>query len=93
MKLIWYFDFISPFAYMQHCQFDKLPDSIDIEYRPILFAGLLKHWENVGPAEIAPKRIFTYKHCYWQAKRRNIPFKMPPGPMRIDSGSRRAKTS
>lgn len=78
MKLIWYFDFISPFAYMQHCQFDKLPDNIDVEYRPILFAGLLKHWDNVGPAEIAPKRIFTYKHSYWQAKRRNIPFKMPP---------------
>jgi 2-hydroxychromene-2-carboxylate isomerase len=78
MKFIWYFDFISPFAYMQHCLFNQLPDDVEIEYRPILFAGLLKHWENVGPAEIAPKRIFTYKHCYWQAKRRNIAFKMPP---------------
>jgi len=78
MTLIWYFDFISPFAYMQHCQFEKLPDNIEVEYRPILFAGLLKHWKNVGPAEIAPKRLFTYKHSYWQAKRRNIPFKMPP---------------
>jgi 2-hydroxychromene-2-carboxylate isomerase len=78
MKLTWYFDFISPFAYMQHCQFNQLPDNLEIEYRPILFAGLLKHWGNVGPAEIAPKRIFTYKHCYWQAKRINIAFKMPP---------------
>jgi len=78
MKLRWYFDFISPFAYLQLCQFDRLPDSVEVEYRPILFAGLLNHWKNVGPAEIEPKRIFTYKHCYWLAKKNNIPFRMPP---------------
>jgi len=78
MKLEWYFDFISPFAYLQHCQFEKLPKSVNVVYKPILFAGLLNHWENVGPAEIPPKRIFTYKHCYWKAKSLNIPFKMPP---------------
>ena len=78
MRLKWYFDFISPFAYLQHCQFSRLPDSVDIEYKPILFAGLLNHWQNVGPAEIPPKRIFTYKHCYWRAKKLGIPFKMPP---------------
>ena len=78
MKLYWFFDFISPFAYLQHCHFHKLPENIEIEYKPILFAGLLNHWDNVGPAEIAPKRLFTYKHCYWQARKQNIPFKMPP---------------
>lgn len=77
-KLTWYFDFISPFAYLQHCQFDRLPKGVEVEYKPILLAGLLNHWENVGPAEIAPKRIFTYKHCYWQARKNNIGFKMPP---------------
>jgi len=78
MKLTWYFDFISPFAYIQHCQFNRLPDNVEVEYKPILLAGLLNHWSNVGPAEIEPKRIFTYKHCYWLAKSKNIPFKMPP---------------
>jgi len=78
MKLTWYFDFISPFAYLQHCQFDRLPDNVEVEYKPILLAGLLNYWENVGPAEIPPKRIFTYKHCYWMAKKNNIAFKMPP---------------
>jgi len=78
MKLIWYFDFISPFAYLQHSQFARLPDKIQLEYRPILFAGLLNHWQNVGPAEVPPKRIFTYQHCYWKAKTMGIPFKMPP---------------
>ena len=78
MKLTWYFDFISPFAYLQHAKFAQLPASVTVEYRPILFAGLLNHWQNVGPAEIAPKRIFTYKHCYWKAKQAGIPFNMPP---------------
>ncbi|MCW8998475.1 MAG: DsbA family protein, partial [Kangiellaceae bacterium] len=51
---------------------------VEIELKPILFAGLLNHWQNVGPAEIPPKRIFTYKHCYWKAKSLGVPFKMPP---------------
>lgn len=78
MKLDWYFDFISPFAYLQYCQFDRLPKGTEVHYRPILFAGLLNHWGNVGPAEIAPKRLFTYKYCYWLAKKKGIAFKMPP---------------
>lgn len=78
MRLEWYFDFISPFAYLQHCQFERLPADVEVVYKPILFAGLLNHWENVGPAEIPPKRTFTYKHCHWKAKSLNIPFKMPP---------------
>ncbi len=78
MKLNWYFDFISPFAYLQLSQFSRLPEAVEIEFKPILFAGLLKAWNNVGPAEIAPKRIFTYKHCYSIAKKNNIPFTMPP---------------
>lgn len=78
MKLDWYFDFISPFAYLQYCQFDRLPKAAEVQYKPILFAGLLNHWGNVGPAEIVPKRIFTYKYCYWLARKKAIPFKMPP---------------
>ncbi len=77
-KLTWYFDFISPFAYLQFCQLDKLPADVEIEFKPILLAGLLNHWNNVGPAEVAPKRTFTYKHCYWLAKKNNIPYKTPP---------------
>jgi 2-hydroxychromene-2-carboxylate isomerase len=78
MKLTWYFDFISPFAYLQHSQFNRLPNNVEVEYKPILLAGLLNHWQNVGPAEIPPKRVFTYQHCYWLAKKSNIPMTMPP---------------
>ncbi len=78
MKLNWYFDFISPFAYLQFNQFDKLPRNVEIEYKPILLAGLLNHWKNIGPAEVPPKRLFTYQHCLWKAKNLGIDYKMPP---------------
>lgn len=76
--LVWYFDFISPFAYIQYSQFAKLPEAVTVELRPILFAGLLQHWKNVGPAEVPPKRTFTYQHCCWRANQLGLPFKMPP---------------
>lgn len=76
--LEWYFDFISPFAYLQFNQLEQLPKTVNLEYKPILFAGLLNHWGHTGPAEIESKRIFTYRHTLWLARRHNIPFRMPP---------------
>jgi 2-hydroxychromene-2-carboxylate isomerase len=74
----WYFDFISPFSYLQHELFDRLPEGLEITYKPILFAGLLGHWAHKGPAEIPPKRIFTMRHTKWWAEKNGIPLKMPP---------------
>lgn len=73
----WYFDFISPFAYLQSSQLTELAEHEDIECVPVLFAGLLNHWGNVGPAEVAPKRTWTFEHCIWLAERDNIPFNLP----------------
>ncbi|MDA0230741.1 MAG: 2-hydroxychromene-2-carboxylate isomerase [Proteobacteria bacterium] len=77
-KAVWYFDFISPFAYLQWQDMDRLPNSLEISYRPVLFAGLLNHWGHLGPAEIPAKRRHTYRYCHWLAGQRNIPFKLPP---------------
>ncbi len=74
----WYFDFISPFAYLQSEQLGLLGPKARIRYRPVLFAGLLAASGQKGPAEIARKRVFTYRFVVWQAKRLGIPFKMPP---------------
>ncbi len=78
MHADWYFDFISPFAYLQLMAFKRLPGSLEIRYRPVLFAGLLKHWGQKGPAEIPAKRRQTYRQCQWLAERAAIPFKFPP---------------
>ena len=74
----WYFDFISPFAYLQFSQLGSLRADLDITLKPILFSALLKHWGQKGPAEIDPKRRFVYRFLQWQADRRGVPFSMPP---------------
>lgn len=76
---VWYYDIISPYAYLQSASLATLGDALDITARPILLAGVLKHWGQLGPAEIAPKRTFIYRQCLWLAQQRGIPFRMPPG--------------
>jgi 2-hydroxychromene-2-carboxylate isomerase len=74
----WYFDLVSPFAYLHLKRFGELHPALEVELVPVLFAGLLKHWENKGPAEIVPKRLHTYRSCVWAAAQHGIPFRMPP---------------
>ncbi len=75
-NLTWYFDFISPYAYLQSEQLDLFGP--EVKLKPILFAGLLKHWGQLGPAEIEPKRQWTFEHVVWQASQHAIRIKMPP---------------
>ena len=74
----WYFDFISPFAYLQFRQFDRLPGDLEVTLCPVLFAGLLGHWEHKGPAEIPAKRVQTYRYVEWLGRRLGIPLRTPP---------------
>jgi 2-hydroxychromene-2-carboxylate isomerase len=76
-QTIWYFDFISPYAYFGLRELERLGAGVRIEYRPVLFAGLLNHWGQRGPAEIPGKRTWTYRWCTWHASQRGIPFKFP----------------
>ncbi|HEX5864057.1 MAG TPA: DsbA family protein, partial [Casimicrobiaceae bacterium] len=73
----WYFDFVSPFSYLQCEQLPALERSLRVRYRPVLFAGLLKANEHRGPAEIPAKRRFTYRFVVWQARQLGIPLKFP----------------
>lgn len=74
----WYFDFVSPFSYLQSRWLDRFDGRATIAPVPVLFAGLLGHWGTTGPAELAPKRLWTYRFCQWFADRHGIPFAMPP---------------
>jgi 2-hydroxychromene-2-carboxylate isomerase len=77
-KVDWYFDFISPFAYLQFSQFKRFENDLSITIHPVVFGALLKHWGQLGPAEIVPKRIFTYRFFKWKAYRLGIEYTMPP---------------
>lgn len=80
MKQIdFYLDFISPYAYLA---FEHLPRALEglsyeVRYKPLLFAGLLKHHGQLGPAQIAGKREWTYRQVLWQAHRHGIALQMP----------------
>jgi 2-hydroxychromene-2-carboxylate isomerase len=78
-QITFYLDFVSPYAYLA---FEQLPQALQglsyaVDYRPILFAGLLKHHGQLGPAEIAPKRDWTYRQVLWLAHTHGIPMQMP----------------
>lgn len=74
-----YFDPISPYA---NLAFERLPQvleglSYEVAYRPILFAGLLKHWGQKGPAEIEPKRAWTFRQVHWLAHKHAVAVDTP----------------
>lgn len=73
----WYFDFISPYSYLQFVDLPQLRAHFEIRMRPILLAGVLTHWGQLGPAEIPPKRAFTYRQVRWLARRRGIALNLP----------------
>lgn len=74
-----YLDFISPYAYLA---FESLPkalkgSSYEVRYKPVLFGALLQHHGQLGPAEFAPKRDWTYRQVLWLAKQLDVPLDMP----------------
>ena len=88
MKFItFWFDPVSPYAWLA---FDQLPSALEgishcVEYRPILFAGLLRHWGQKGPAEIEPKRAWTYRDVAFRAAQQgtclDLPLQHPFNPL------------
>ena len=72
-----YLDFVSPYSYIAFKRLHELPPDAAVELRPVLFAGLLNHFGQKGPAEIAEKRRWTYRWCTWWAKSLGIPFRFP----------------
>jgi 2-hydroxychromene-2-carboxylate isomerase len=78
MQAQWYFDFISPFAWLQLPKVLALRERIAIAPVPMLFAAVLDKLGQLGPAEIPGKRDFTYRFVQWQAQRQGLPLRFPP---------------
>ena len=77
MKADWYFDFISPYAFLNFHRLGELDGRVEVRMKPVLFGAMLDHWGQRGPAEIAPKRTFVYRQAHWLARRRGLAFKGP----------------
>lgn len=83
--ITFWFDPISPFAWLA---FQRLPEvlmgsgdapgvSYSVRYKPVLFAALLKHHGQLGPAEMPSKRDWTYRHVQWLGHSLGVPLAMP----------------
>ena len=77
-RLDWYFDFISPFAYLQWRRLRRDHPEVALNPKPLLFAAILNHVGQLGPAEIPQKRRHTYRIVLWQARAAGIPLHFPP---------------
>lgn len=74
-----WFDPISPYA---HLAFEHLPQALEghsvvVDYKPVLFGALLKHHSHKGPAEIEPKRAWTFRQVAWQARELGVRLDLP----------------
>jgi 2-hydroxychromene-2-carboxylate isomerase len=77
--ITFYFDVISPYAYLA---FEHMPQALQgisytATYHPVLFAGILQHHGQLGPAEIPPKREWTYRQVQWLASQLGIEMQTP----------------
>ena len=80
MKVVtFHVDVLSPYAWLA---FQRLPQALEglsycVEYRPVLLAAILTHWGQKGPAEIEPKRHWTFRQIAWWAQRDGLVIETP----------------
>lgn len=77
--ITFHLDFISPYAYLA---FEQLPEvlmgfSYAVSYKPVLLGAILRHHGQLGPAEVPPKRDWTYRHVQWLGHQHQIELAMP----------------
>ena len=78
-KLTFYFDYISPNAYLAWSQLSGLVEryELELEIVPVLFAGLLEAHKQMGPAEQPAKRDWMAKNIARKAAILNLPLAKP----------------
>lgn len=77
--LVFHFDVLSPFAWLAFMRLPQVLEGIshEVEYRPLLLAGLLAHHGQKGPAEVEPKRVWTFRQVQWLAAQHGLPLQTP----------------
>ncbi len=73
-------DPISPYVYVACHRLGRAQQErpeLQVRVRPVLLAGLLGHFGQLGPAEIAPKRVFTFKDVVRRCHDHGLPLVGP----------------
>src|SRR6056300_286066 len=74
-EIDFYFDFISPYAYLAYKKIQSLPKDIRINYKPILLGGLHNLEGITAPAFIKPKLKHMINDCLLISKKNNFNFR------------------
>lgn len=79
-KILFHFDFLSPYAYLAWTQLPRLraAHGREIELVPVLFPAMLAMYGTKGPAETPIKRTYTYLDVVRKAKLLGVPLEPPP---------------
>ncbi len=74
-----FFDFLSPYAYLAWPRLRALSArrGVTLALHPVLFAALLDHGGQRGPAEITAKRAWLVTDCLRSAALQGVPFTFP----------------
>jgi 2-hydroxychromene-2-carboxylate isomerase len=78
--VLFYFDFISPYAYLAWTQLHALAarHARPVVAVPVVFGAILDARGQKGPAEIPAKRAYLFKDCARLAHRFGVPLAPPP---------------
>lgn len=75
--VLWHFDVISPYAWLALHRLPEIEALRPVTVKPVVFGAILKHWGQLGPAEIGPKRLHTYRQVAFLAAEMGIAFRFP----------------
>jgi len=77
--ITFHFDPISPYSWLAGLQIERLDAAgLEVDFRPVLFAGLLAAHGHKGPAEIPAKRAYTFRDVLREAARLGRHAACPP---------------
>ena len=78
-RVQFYFDYISHNAYVAWTQLGRLEErfGVVVEPVPVLFAGLLNHHGQLGPAEVRPKALWMGRNVMRKAELLGIELSPP----------------
>ena len=79
MQITFYFDYISHNAYLAWCRLPEIAERYQCTVEPVavLFAGFLKRYGQLGPAEIEPKIEWMNRNNLRKAELMGVPFNAP----------------
>lgn len=77
-EITWYFDTVSPFSWIALPAVERLAERHRVTLCPVVLGAVLARWGTVGPAELPPKRLHTYRLCQFLAGQAGLRLRFPP---------------